>query len=142
LTLAPEEAVRLLGKHLKPVPGKALEKELVQRRITELGSDSFEVREKAAKALRDAGRNVRQALIEALRACQDLEKRHRLERLLRGINIGPVPEMLRPMRALEVLGRLDTPEANRLLRALAKGNRDGRLTMEATATLKRLERRR
>jgi hypothetical protein len=48
--------------------------------------------------------------------------------------------MLRPTRALEVLERLGTPEARRLLHQLAKGNPSARLTSDAADVLKRLER--
>jgi hypothetical protein len=39
-----------------------------------------------------------------------------------------------------VLERLGTPEARRLLQALARGHPGARLTLAAAATLKRLER--
>jgi hypothetical protein len=50
-------------------------------------------------------------------------------------------ERLREMRALEVLEGLGTPEARKLLEALAGGTADAVLTQEAKAALQRLTRR-
>ena len=52
------------------------------------------------------------------------------------------PEWLRALRALEVLERAGTPQASRLLEALANGDAPGQLAEEARAALGRLERRR
>jgi hypothetical protein len=141
LTAAPAETVLLFRKELKPAPGKPPPEKEVKQLIDNLADDSFEVREKASRALEDAGAAVRPALLAALKASADLEKKRRLEELLRALTpAGPVPEMVRPTRALEVLERLGTPAARRLLEALAKGNPGARLTTDARATLKRLQR--
>jgi len=46
--------------------------------------------------------------------------------------------MYRPLRALEVLEHLDSPDARRLLRRLADGNPNALLTEEARVALRRL----
>jgi WD40 repeat protein len=139
LTLAPQQAVALFRRELKPAAGKILAEKEVKRLIDNLGDDSFEVREKAIKALEKAGRTVRPLLLAALKASKDLEKKRRLEELLRALTpSAPVPELIRPTRALEVLERLATPEARRLLDELSRGNPSARLTTDAAATLRRL----
>jgi WD domain, G-beta repeat len=71
-----------------------------------------------------------------------LEMRRRLEQLL---NRQEPPftavNHLRPLRALEVLEQMGTPEAIHHLQALAAGAVDARLSREARETLGRLERR-
>jgi WD40 repeat protein len=136
----PTETMTLFRKELKPAAGKPPEEKVVQRWITELGDDSFEIREKASKALSDAGDAVRSALVKTLASTSDLEKKRRLQALLRALRPGPPPEMIRRTRALEVLERMGTPEARQLLRQLAGGNPSARLTTEAVQVLKRLER--
>jgi hypothetical protein len=54
---------------------------------------------------------------------------------------GPGPEMLRPLRAVEVLERINTAEARRLLERLSKGQPEALLTVDAAASLQRLTRR-
>ncbi len=142
LTAAPAEAAGLFRKELKAVGGKPPDEKEVERLIADLGDDSFEVREKASKALGEAGRAVRSHLLKGLTETKDLEKKRRLQELLNVLMPGPAPEMVRPTRVLEVLERLGTPEALRLLQALAKGNPAARLTGDAADTLTRLERRR
>jgi hypothetical protein len=85
----------------------------------------------------------RPALLKALAAKPGVEKKRRLQRLLEGMpaDAGPVPALVRPLRAVELLERLATPEARRLLETLAGGQPDDRLTAEARAALRRLPRR-
>jgi WD40 repeat protein len=140
LLAAPQQTLKLLHKELKPAMAKRLDEKEVQRMIADLGADSFEVREKASRDLRQAGHGVRQALIAALKVSPDLEKKRRLEELLRALRPGPSPKTARQTRAVEILERIGTAEAQRLLSALAGGNRDARLTSEAAAALRRLRR--
>jgi hypothetical protein len=141
LAAAPAEAVALLRQRVKPATGKPLEAQEVEQRIAELEDDSFAVREKASRALEDAGRSVRPALLEALEAKPGLEKKRRLQRLLEGMRApGPAPALVRALRAVELLERLGTPEARRLLETLAGGQPGARLTAESRAALRRLSR--
>jgi hypothetical protein len=141
LLAVPAETLTLFRKELKPATGKALSEKEVQRLIGQLANDSFEVRQNASQALKQEGQSVRPALLAALKASTDLEKKRRLEELLKALTpSAPVAEWLRPARALEVLEQLGSPEAKRLLETLSKGRGGARLTVAATATLKRLPR--
>jgi hypothetical protein len=139
LTASPKAAVALFGKHLKPAAGKPLGEKEVKRLIDALGDESFEQRQKAHEALKKAGRAVRPALL-ARRSDKDLEVRRRVNELVAAMARSTADRAtLRSLRAVEVLERLGTPEARRLLAALAKGNPDARVTADAAASLKRLQ---
>jgi WD40 repeat protein len=139
LTAAPAEALALFGKELKPAAGKPPTEKETERLIADLDNDSFDVRENASRALGLAGNVVRPALLKAKKEKSGPERKRRLEDLLGALAPKEPPrEMIRPTRALEVLERVGTPEARRLLEALAKGNPAAPLTAEATNTLRRL----
>lgn len=141
LTAAPADAVALVKKQLPPAREKVLEAKEVEALIGALDSEEFEAREKAARSLARAGNSVRPALVKALEANPSPEKKRRLEKLLEAWDAkGTPPEMVRPTRALELLERLGTPEARKVLEELAQGHPDARLTEDARATLKRMGR--
>ena len=97
------------------------------------------VREKAAGELERWGERAVPALRRALVGGPSPEARRQIERLLGRLD-GPVtaPEALRAVRAVEVLEQAGTPEARRVLEALAGGAPEARLTREAKASLGRL----
>jgi hypothetical protein len=82
------------------------------------------------------------ALQNVLQGKPALEVRQRVEQLLEKLH-GPItnPEQLRMIRAVEVLEHIGTPEAKQVLRSLAKGAPEARLTKEAMASLERLAKR-
>ena len=65
-----------------------------------------------------------------------------MQRLLDALK-GPVPpgERLRALRAVETLEHIGTPEAQEVLKKLAAGAPEPRLTQEAKASLERLGKR-
>jgi WD40 repeat protein len=139
LAAAPAEALPLLQKELRPAPGKGLSEKEVEQLLADLDDDSFAVREKASAALKEAGRTLRPALLQALQARPSVEKTRRLRQLLEGLSVVlPSPGEAWPARALEVLERMDAPEARRLLQTLAQGNANAPLTRDAEAALRRL----
>src|SRR5262249_3132527 len=71
-----------------------------------------------------------------------LEVARRAEDLLQKLE-GPVraPETLRNLRAVEVLEHIGTAQAEEILKSLARGHPDARLTQEAKASLDRLGKR-
>jgi WD40 repeat protein len=142
LQASPEEAIALLTKHVKPAEGKGGEADEVAKLIAALDADAFEEREKAAKALGALGKTAEAPLKKALAAVPSAEAKRAIEELLEKMKdrAGPPPELVRPMRAVEVLEDLGTPEAKKLLEALAKGRAGAPLTDAANAALVRLER--
>ncbi len=119
LTAAGGQTVALLRQRIPPAPGKGPDAKEIDRLITDLDSDAFEVREKASRALEAAGKLVRPALVAALAASPSPEKKRRAQELLDTLSTaGFAREMIRPTRALEVLERLGTPEALKLVQEL------------------------
>jgi WD40 repeat protein len=136
----PARAVSLIRDRLKPA--STLEAEQIGRWIADLDDDRFAVRDKAFRELAALGDRAEPALRRLLAGRPSPEARHRVEQLLAKTG-GPIvaPDVLRELRAVEVLERIATPEARRLLAEIAAGAADARLTEEAKASVERLNRR-
>jgi hypothetical protein len=142
LAKAPAEAVTLVREYLPPAPGRPPEPREIARWIADLDSDRFQMRQQATRALRETGRIAESAMQEALKARPSLEQKWRLEELLRRLHrTGVAAEMLRPVRALELLERIGTPDARRLVEELAAGNPTSDLTHYAQEVRQRLRKR-
>jgi WD40 repeat protein len=138
---APEGAVALLGKHLKPIEGKKADADTTAKLIAELDADNFDERERATAELAALGRAAEDPLKRVLAAKPSAEVKQRIELLLEKLrDKGPSLRLVRPLRAVEVLERLGTPEARKLLEGLAKGQADAPLTEAAKGALGRLDR--
>jgi hypothetical protein len=108
------------------------------RLLSDLDSNRFAVRDKAARELEKLGQAVEPELRRALaRAGSSLEFRRRLEQILNKIQI-PSGQRLQEIRAVEVLEWIGTPEAQETLTLLARGTPETRLTQEVKASLGRL----
>ncbi len=142
LEAAPDEAVALLAKHVKPAEAPAVDADRIDRLIAALNADGFEERERAGKELAALGRAAEAPLRKALAGNPPAEVKRRIEELLDRLrdNGAPPPELLRPLRAVELLEHLGTPQARKLLEALAKGAADSPLTEAAQGALARLGR--
>jgi WD40 repeat protein len=139
MTTVPEQTVSLLSTRLKPAA--SADANQVAKLISDLDSDDFDVREKAMKKLEKLGAVARPALEKAV-AEGSVEVRRRAQELLDKLKGSlATPERLQQVRAVEVLERVGTPEAKRLLETLAKGPADSELTAESKASLARLGRR-
>jgi WD40 repeat protein len=140
LIAVPRQTIPLLKQHLRPVP--RLSPGRLTKLLADLGDSRFAVREKATAELEKLDELAEAALRRALEDRPALEVRRRVERLLNRIDSLRGPQMpserLRTLRALEVLERLGTPEARRLLDALATGEPEAPLTGQARAALERL----
>jgi WD40 repeat protein len=137
LLAAPADAVALLRSRLKPVEN--VDEKRLARWIAELDAGEFAVREKATEELRKLDKLAEPALRQALASRPTLEMRRRLQGLLDDVSSWrPPPEILRQLRAIEVLERLGTPEALALLQTLAGGAAGARLTRKARAAVRRL----
>ncbi len=133
-----EKSVVLLGQHLRPVPRVTDEK--IKKLIADLDSDQFRVREAASASLRQLSDLAEPALRKALVSQPTLEVARRIEALLGAIDDpSSAPEQLRVDRAVEALEHIATQEARNILKLLAQGAPQARLTQQAQAALKRLD---
>jgi WD40 repeat protein len=121
-------------KAVSPVDAKVLE-----QLLADLGSDAYPTRQKATVALEKLADLAGGALRKKLEEKPALEMRKRIELLLDKLE-GPVtsPDLLRVLRAVEVLEHIGTPEARAVLEALAKGAPGHRLTEAAAGSVKRM----
>jgi WD40 repeat protein len=113
--------------------------EQLKKWLGDLGNRQYAIREAAQKLLARTGELGAAALRSAQASTADAEVRQRIARLLE-VAQDPAsrPEQLRDLRAIEVLERVGTPDAKRLLTALEKGEPNAFVTHEAKAALKRL----
>jgi hypothetical protein len=136
LVADPAGAVAFLREQLEPAPKPDLEQ--AARLIRELESDDYRVREKASEKLGQMGEGILGALKDARKRGLSLEQHRRLDRLIDAVD-GPTVrgEPLRTLRVVEVVERIDTGEARKLLESWASGAPEARLTREAKAVLAR-----
>jgi hypothetical protein len=135
---APAETVKLFAEKVKPV--EALDPKRIRRLLADLDNEVFAVREAASKALHGLDEQAIPYLEETLKNGASLEVRLRVEKILeqkRGAAI--TSEQLRQIRAVMVLERIGDGESKNLLTRWVGGPVGARLTMEASAALKRLE---
>jgi hypothetical protein len=135
LVAHPAEAVALCRTRLRPAP--AADTKRVRQLIADLGSKRFAVRQQASTELKKIAGSVEPMLRKALRETEELEVKQRLAQVLEAAaELGP--ERLRKLRAVEVLERVATPDAGKLLRELAGGAASAPLTRAAAAAQARL----
>jgi RNA polymerase sigma factor (sigma-70 family) len=137
----PRSGVSLLGERLRETIRP--DGERITRLIHDLDSEQFEVRARAEAELEKLDELAEAPLRQFLhKESASLEVRRRVEGLLKRLE-GPVvsPETLRRLRAVELLERIGSEEARRVLQTLAGGAAEGRLTREAKAALARLPKR-
>jgi hypothetical protein len=129
----PQQAVPLLKERLRPVT--TADPRRVAPLLAALDSNDFAEREKAAQELERLGFAAESALRQALVKTPSPEVRRRVGRILEELG-GPLA--VRAVRAIEALELMGTSEARLLLKALAQGVPEARLTREAEAALHRL----
>jgi RNA polymerase sigma factor (sigma-70 family) len=139
LSADPVRAVPYVRERLHAVA--APDPKRLARLLADLDSDRFGVRDRAMAELERLGEAALPAARKALDAQPPLETRRRLQGLMEAQERqrwSASPDRLRTQRALEVLERAGTPEARRVLAALAAGAPGAWLTQEARAALGRL----
>jgi WD40 repeat protein len=128
---------RVIVKPEDPMPPKL---------VKDLDSELFATRDQATRKLREYGVKAESALRRALAGRPSIEMKRRIEAILADI-VTPLPallplplsaERLRSVRAIEVLERAGTPEAQNLLRTWAERAEDVGLGAEAQAALERI----
>jgi len=108
----------------------------VRRWIAELDSEQFALRRKATDELEALGRFAEPALREALQGNPQLEPRRRIEQLLK--RLASPANRLRAARVTQVLEQIGTPEARKVLEALAREPAEGLLARQAKSALGRI----
>jgi WD40 repeat protein len=147
LVEAPEQALGLFKDQLRPAVDNS---ERIAKLIAQLDDTTFTVRKAASKELKLLGSEAEPALRRALDQKPSLEKRHRIKEILdRASLLVSDPELLRAIRAVEALEYIAAGGADAtrlavvdLLKKLAGGASQARLTQEANAAAQRLETRR
>jgi sugar lactone lactonase YvrE len=139
---APRQTVPFLERHLQAVSFTRAGKRRLARLIADLGNEAVAVQENAVKELSELGALAGPALRKALAGHPSAEVRERAGELLRKLD-GPLeaPDKLRPLRAIEILEHIGTPKARRVLKRLAEGVPEARVTQGAKAASERLARR-
>jgi WD40 repeat protein len=140
LASAPTKALPLLKQKLGPL---LVDPKWLASRLEELGNEKFTVREAAMRDLEKVADAVESELRRLADKPPSLEVRDRLVRLLKRLDAGQadVPPLaeVRKRRAVAVLERIGTQDARAILRELAAGAPDARLTQAAQAALRRLD---
>jgi hypothetical protein len=136
----PAETTALLKSKLKPVDPP--DPKVVKQLLDDLNSETYTVRQKASVQLEKLADLAGPALREKLETKPSLEMRKRIEALLDKLD-GPVtlPELLRSLRAVELLELIGTPEARQVLVPLSKGAPGHRMTEAAQGAVMRLDKR-
>jgi RNA polymerase sigma factor (sigma-70 family) len=141
LAAAPDRAVEVLRRHVKPVPAAPKDADL-DRLFADLDSDRFATREQATRELARLGESAVSGVRDRLHKTESVEARRRARAFLDQFDQAePSPARLRELRAVELLEGIGTPAAKQYLAELAKGAVGAPLTREAAAALGRLERR-
>lgn len=138
MTAAPRQTVAFLSERLKPAA--RIDPKKIAGWIADMESDKFRVRQGATANLLKIGEQAVPALRKVLTSTPTLETRKRVEDMLEKLTGGTLnAELLRVVRAVEVLERIGTPAALKILRTLAQGAPGTLPTREAESALHRLE---
>ncbi len=133
----PDEALPFLAEQLQPVDRPSDEQ--LAKWIAELDHDAFQVREAATRKLGALERYARPALTRTLQANVSAEARRRIQELLDCLATPESSaEWLRELRAIEVLERIGSADARKVLKRLAGGVPGANRTVEANSALVRL----
>jgi hypothetical protein len=140
LANAPQQAVPLLAKHLRPAGLAAPER--TERLLADLDRNAFGVRQRATEDLQELGALAEPALRRELAQPRSAEVGRQVKALVDRLQDGTLTaQQLQAVRAVGALEHMGTPEARRLLTTLANGAPEARLIQEARAALERLTRR-
>jgi WD40 repeat protein len=141
LAAAPDRAVTLLRRELKPVPAAPTDAQL-DRLFADLDSEDFATREKTSRRLAEWGELAVPGVRKRLAKPQSAEVRKRAQEFLDQFDPATLkPDRLREMRAIEVLEGTGMPAARDLLSELAKGAAEAALSRDASAAVERMRRR-
>jgi hypothetical protein len=137
LLAAPEQALPFLAERVQATPAGSIAR--LQRLVADLDDRDFDVRQRASQELERAGGLAEGIVRSALAKRGSLEMTRRLERLLPRVEKERGPR-LRFLRAVEVLERVGSPAALRVLERLAAGDRDAGETQDVRRARERVVR--
>jgi len=138
-SMAQPKSIPFLRDHLQPVPAADVKR--AEKLIGDLDSEQFELRGAATKELTKLAEQFEPLLLRSLENNPSEEVKRRIATILASPYVPPSGERLRTLRAIAILERIGTPEAQDILRKLAGGGDAARETREARESLERLERR-
>jgi hypothetical protein len=141
LAAAPAQAVPFLAARLRPAA--SLTPEAAAQLIRDLDDQAFAVRVKARRELQRFGALAEPTLRSARRKAASVEVRLSLDLLLATVEAQkqrPSGEVLRGLRAVEVLEQIGARDAQRVLKVLTAGAPSAPLTQEARVALDRIGR--
>ncbi|HMF17904.1 MAG TPA: hypothetical protein VKE98_11895, partial [Gemmataceae bacterium] len=133
LAAAPKQSVPFLGERLRP---KVVDPQRVRDLVSDLGSPKLPVRDMASAELRKLGAAAEDRLRNALQDDPSADTRGRVQELLK-----LVESSHRDVRAIELLERIGTSEAQDLLARLGKEAPSLRLRQQALDSAARIQKR-
>jgi hypothetical protein len=141
LAASPGESAAFLKEHLRPIAQPSSEQ--LTRLIADLDDRRFGTRSRAAAELAALEQAAVPAMRKTLSGAPSLEMRRRLEALIAEADEPwRSSSRLRSFRAVQVLEWMATDEARAILKAIAAGAPEARLTQEAASSLRRPDKRR
>lgn len=139
LSRRPEVAIPLLAAKIQPIPKfvKPTQEQFAAW-LVQLDAPAFAVRESASQSLKTKGVGYVAELQAAIQTTPSLEVKSRLETLVEHLMKPPLPNVWEA-RAIELLERIGSADAQTLLAKIAAGEPTHALTQDAAASLKRLQ---
>ncbi|MCI0705111.1 MAG: WD40 repeat domain-containing protein [Planctomycetia bacterium] len=135
LAADPDLSIPLLGERL-PKVGTGEPDNRIAKLLVDLDDDDFDVREKATEELIQIGPSASEAVQKTLKTTKSREVRRRAEEIISRIGTGSKSlEELLVSRGVEVLQRMKTPEARKLLQTWADSPANSPLAREARTAL-------
>lgn len=136
LAAGEDNAVAFIASHLSPPP--PVDDKAIERWLSELDANEFKTRDAAYRHLQDAGGGAVPALEQINKTTTSVEVRLATNRLLAFLRAGEsdTPELRREALAMQVLARIDTPTARKLLQQTASEKLPGPRTWRAREVLK------
>jgi glucose/arabinose dehydrogenase len=134
---SPEDAVKFIDEKLGATVTSGEER--IAKLIARLDADSYREREEAQRELEEMGESAGPALRKAMREEQPEEVKTRLAVLLTRLDSpGTSAEVLRGLRAVEVLERIGAPQAREALERVAKARPGSAVAKSAADAVRRL----
>ncbi len=119
------QSVPFIARRLQADKAKPIDAKRIALLIGQLDDDSFAQREKASEELAGAGVRAKEQLTKALQGSPSSEQKLRIEQLLKRIGDDTLPpDELQALRAFEVLAKIGSPEAKRVLEEVRKSRQE------------------